>query len=187
MPRLLSQPAVPVAYDLALWFLERARAADGHLPAQKLQNLLYLACVHYGRANGGRPLASLAFVANEVTVVDPNLYRLLEEGRPKVRSETVPTSVGAFLGDIWTRYGHATVEHLNAVVERILESGNDGDSEPIPATGDTSPLLGRRHAVLPAEGAEQTSDVMPSLRPSHRGRQVAVSPWRPPSAPKKTK
>jgi uncharacterized phage-associated protein len=182
MPRLLPQPAVSVAYDLALWFLDRARAADGHLPAQKLQNLLYLACAHYERANDGRPLAPLAFVANEVTVVDPNLYRLLEEGRPEMRAEAVPTSINAFLGEIWTRYGHATVERLNAVVRRILETGSVGNPEDGKlAMGDISPRLGRRHAV--AAGEEPAT----ARRPSHRGRQVTVSPWRPPNAPKNLK
>ena len=186
MPRLLPEPAVPVTYEIARWFLDRARASDGHLPAQKLQNLLYLACVQYERRNGGRPLSSFSFIATEMTVVDPNLYRLLEEGRPKVRAEPVPSTVEALLDEVWTRYSHFTVEHLNTVVRRVLETGGELPEEAATAEEDTSPLLGRRHAVL-ADREEPASEPTSTLRPTHRGRRVAVTPWRPPSAPKSKK
>lgn len=183
MPRLLPQPAVPVAYEVALWFLDRARAADGHLPAQKLQNLLYLASDHYERANAGRPLAPFAFVANEITVVDPNVYRLLEEGRPNLRVDPVSTAIDAFLGEIWTRYGHATVQHLNAIVQRLLDTGTDAKTEaPISGGSRTQVPAGGRPAMPVVESHDVSG---PSLRATHRGRQVAVSPWRPPNAPPK--
>lgn len=186
MPRLLPEPAVPVAFDIALWFLDRARAADGHLPAQKLQDLLYLACSRYEREQG-RPLTSAAFVANDVTVADPNLYRLLEEGRPKLRAEPLPSAIESFLAEVWTRYGHATIEHLNVIVRRILETGSEGGAEDatVADVAPTSPLLGRRHAALAAPD-ESRPESPSSLRPTHRGRRVTVAPWRPPSALKKT-
>jgi hypothetical protein len=185
MPALLPEPAVPVAYDLALSFLDRARAADSHLPAQKLQNLLYLASVHYENANGGRSIAPFAFVANDITVVDPNLYRLLEDGRPKLRAEPLPAAIDAFVGEIWGRYGNATVEHLNAIVRRILDgdgrtSTNEGwiGGNAVPPRAHTPEGFAlERDAPAVTSGA---------LRPSHLGRQVAVSPWRPPSVPKKS-
>jgi len=184
MPRLLPEPAVPVAFDVALWFLDRARAADGHLPAQKLQDLLYLACYRYEREQG-RPLTSAAFVANEVTVADPNLYRLLEDGRPKLRVEPLPSAIETFLVEVWTRYGHATIGHLNVIVRRILETGSEGAVEDAMASdAPEAPLLGRRHAALAALD-ESRPDSPGSVRPTHRGRRVTVAPWRPPSAPKK--
>lgn len=164
MPIPLQTPAVSVVLDVAVWFLERARASDGHLPAQKLQNLLYLACIHFERDNDGRPLMAASFVVNGITVADPNLYRLLEDGRPKLRSEPVPANVEAFLGSIWDRYGHLTVEHLNTVVERVLGGG-------LPAAIAAEPMAKPVMADI-------------SLRPTHRGRHVAVAPWRPPNAPK---
>lgn len=182
MPKPLPNPAVPVALDVALWFLERARSADSHLPAQKLQDLLYLAAAHYEAANRGQPLAPLVFVANDIAVVDPNVYRLLEDGRPRLRAEAVPERVQGFLQEIWNRYGHGTVEHLNGLVARMIE--NEGRAEVGMSSADGSPLLGRRHP----EADRNNEDPSPrhgSVRPTHRGRQVTVAPWRPPSAPKK--
>lgn len=177
MPRLSPAPAVATALDVALWFLDKARASDGHLPAQKLQNLLYLACAQFERENDGRPLIPVVFVANEVTVSDPNLYRLLEEGRPRVRTEPVSTFVDTFLADVWKRYANCTVEYLNTVVQRAI----DGETSAIstaagePKDGPVAPVV-ELHTVKAAPAP---------LHPTHRGRQVMVAPWRPPTAIKK--
>ncbi len=186
MPHLLPEPAVSAALDVALWFLDRARAADGHLPAQKLQNLLYLACAHFERENDGRPLMPAVFVANEVTVADPNLYRLLEEGRPRVRVEPVPPVIDSFLAAVWKRYGHGTVEHLNAVVRRAIETQTSGKQEL--DEGVLTPLV--EPSLLKVDGALlRTENTLlkdpPPLPPTHRGRQVTVAPWRPPVIAKK--
>jgi uncharacterized phage-associated protein len=163
MPIPLSSPAVSVVLDVAVWFLDRARASDGHLPAQKLQNLIYLACVHFERDNDGRPLMPATFVANGIAVVDPNLYRLFEDGRPKVRVEPVPANIEGFLGGIWDRYGHFSVERLNTMVERALDGS-------LPTAVPVEPMP--KAAIVEAS---------PALRPTHRGRQVSVAPWRPPT------
>jgi hypothetical protein len=156
----LPTPAVAVALDVAVWFLDCARASDAHLPAQKLQNLVYLACVHFERDHNGRPLIPAAFVANGIAVVEPNLYRLLEDGRPEMRSEPVPAFITTFLIGIWDRYGHHTIEHLNGLVERLIEGGK-----------------------LPLEPVARSAsiEVAAALRPTHLGRHVSVAPWRPPS------
>jgi hypothetical protein len=185
MPRLLPDPAVPVVFDVALWFLERARAADGHLPAQKLQNLIWLACFHYEHANDGRPLAPVAFVANEVTVADPNLYRLLEDGRPRIRSEPVPTAVDAFLAEIWSRYAHSTVERLNAVVQRVLDGGTEATANDEHTRGDATATVERHPRPVATGSAPSATQSPPQMYATLRGRQVAVAPWRPPAAPKK--
>lgn len=177
MPHILPEPAVSVSLDVALWFLDRARAADGHLPAQKLQNLLYLACAHFERENDGRPLIPAAFVANEVTVADPNLYRLLEEGRPKVRVEPISSTIDGFLAGVWKRYAHCTVEHLNTVVRRAI----DGDVSIAPPTKDET----SEPPKSPMPELLSTKTGPAPLRQTHRGRQVAVLPWRPPAAAKK--
>ena len=155
----LPTPAVAVTLDVAVWFLDRARASDAHLPAQKLQSLLYLACIHFERDNAARALMPAVFVVNGITVADPNIYRLLEDGRPKVRSEPVPTSVASFLDGIWDRYSHHTIEHLNGLVERLLDGGG------LPVESGVKPVM---------------AEAEPVLRPTHLGRQVSVAPWRPP-------
>jgi hypothetical protein len=172
MPQLLAAPAVPVSLDVALWFLDRARAADSHLPAQKIQDLLYLACAEYERAHDGRPLMPAAFITNDIAVCEPNLYRMLEEGRPDLRVEPVPPPVEVFLNGIWERFGHVPVQHLNSTVRRML----DGDVSP-PA----APVASGKPVGAPSTAAVSAK---PAARQTQHGRQVTVSPWRPPQAPK---
>jgi uncharacterized phage-associated protein len=178
MPPIVPEPAVSASLDVALWLLDRARAADGHLPAQKLQNLLYLACAHFERENDGRPLIPAVFVANEVTVAEPNLYRLLEEGRPAVRVEPVSSAIDEFLAAVWKRYAHCTVEHLNTVVRRAI----DGDVSIASVSKDESAEPSKVSRLEPQTGKGGPAP----LRPTHRGRQVVVSPWLPPTVTKNT-
>jgi uncharacterized phage-associated protein len=176
MPQLLASPAVPVALDVALWFLDKARASDSHLPAQKIQNLLYLACVEYERAHDGCPLMPAAFTANDIAVCEPNVYRLLEGGRPNVRTEPVPPVVESLLNGIWERFGHVPVQHLNAIARRFMAGGDETALAPAPIAGKT--------AASPATKAPV--EAKPQARQTQHGRQVTVSPWRPPQAPKTT-
>jgi uncharacterized phage-associated protein len=170
MPQLLAAPAVPVALDVALWLLDRARAADSHLPAQKIQNLLYLACAEYERAHDGRPLIPAAFTTNDMAVCEPNVYRLFEEGRPGVRGEPVPPAIESFLAGIWERYGHVPVQHLNAIVRRTMAGGEEEPATEVATVAKPKPAA----SDALAKSSRQTQD----------GRQVTVSPWRPPQAPK---
>lgn len=164
-PRM-ANPAVSTAIDVALWFLERARAADAHLPAQKLQNLLYLASIAYEREHGAM-LMPAVFVRNEISVVEPNVYRLFEDGRPRVRGESVPLAVQQFLEIVWSRYAHYRATQLNDVVAREMDGHDEGP-------GACNSL--RNAETLGADARD--------MRPTHRGRHVAVTAWRPPAASK---
>lgn len=166
MPHLIANPAVPTAIDVALWFLERARAADAHLPAQKFQNLLYLASIAYERELNAA-LMPATFVRNDLSVVEPNVYRLFEDGRPRVRGESVPLVVQQFLEIVWSRYAHYRATQLNDVVMREIEGRNEGPAScRSPRSGET----------LEADAGD--------MRATHRGRRVAITPWRPPPASK---
>ena len=184
MPNLLPTPAIPVSLDVALWFLDRARAADTHLAAQKLQDLLFLACLEYERAHDARPLMPAAFVANDIAVCEPNIYRLLEEGRPRARVEPVPPPIESFLADLWARYGHVPVDHLNAIVRRAAAGPDSVPAHsvaapvaavtPEPAASGVTPAIAQPAPKRPRQAQHQTQN----------GRQVTVSQWRPPQAPK---
>jgi uncharacterized phage-associated protein len=174
MPELLATPAVPASLDVALWFLDKARAADSHLPAQKIQDLLYLACAEYEHAHDGRALMPAAFVANDIAVCEPNIYRLFEEGRPSARTEPVPPAVESHLNAIWERFGHVPVQHLNSIVRRFMAGDLD------PATVPSTPAK-----AAPPRAAESGLAKQQALKTQH-GRQVTVSAWRPPQAPKQT-
>lgn len=108
--------ATESSFDVALWFVERARLEDNYLQAQKLQRLLWLAQGQYARAYHGRKLMPTVFVADEFGPIDPNVYRAFELGRPEIPDVRLPVEVEDFLVRIWGRFGHHATEHLNSMV-----------------------------------------------------------------------
>ena len=108
--------ATESSFDVALWFVERARQEDGYLQAQKLQRLLWLAQGQYARAYHGRKLMPTVFLADEFGPMDPNVYRAFELGRPEIPDVRLPVEVEDFLIRIWGRFGHHATEHLNTMV-----------------------------------------------------------------------
>jgi uncharacterized phage-associated protein len=111
-------PAVRTALDVAIWFLDRARADDYHLPFQKLHRLLYLAQSLFAAQTGGMLMPAI-FLAEDAGPVEPNLQRLLVDGRPdEIIIESPTGKVRDFLESVWERYAHMPVERLNEMVAK---------------------------------------------------------------------
>lgn len=169
-PPIIGSPAARAAFDVAVWFLDRARADDVHLPLQKLHRLLFVAQAAY--APGGM-LMPAVFVADELGPVEPNLQRLLGDGRPDdLMAEPPAQPALALLEDVWRRFGHMPPERLNALVAKnaayaaALAAGRGS----VIAQGD----LAGSFAPAPAKLAEDVR----MLR-SQSGAAVAVRAWTP--------
>jgi uncharacterized phage-associated protein len=150
------RPAVPTSFDVAIWFLERARAEDSHLQPRKLQCLLFLAQAHFAVANAGCKLMPSVFVFDHAGPMDSNIYRALEFGRPNFTETPLPDKVTGFLAALWQRYGAREAEDLYRL---ILEQGEN------------------ELAVKQCDGSEIGIDAM--QRMFAEARQPAASPERP--------
>lgn len=163
-------PAARTALDVAIWFLDRACADDSHLPFQKLHRLLYLAQSHFAEQYGGM-LMPAVFLAEDSGPVEPNLQRLLADGRPEqIAAETLPGRVREFLGTVWDRYAHMPVERLNEIVAKnkaYIETGR----------GYIIDLEAMAVAVAPVAAAPLRRPVR-VLR-SQSGAPVTVRAWAP--------
>ena len=73
----LMRPAAPTSFDIAIWFLDRARAEDTYVQPRMLQCLLFLAQAHYAAAHEGRPLMPAFFVVDDSGPLDPNVHKTL--------------------------------------------------------------------------------------------------------------
>ena len=116
------RPATASSFDVAIWFLERARAEDTYLQPRKLQCLLFLAQAHFAAANGGRKLMPSVFICDHAGPMDPNVYRALEHGRPEISEMPLGEEVATFLAAIWQRYGARDAVALDRL---IVERGAD--------------------------------------------------------------
>ena len=66
--------ATESCFDVALWFVEKARFDNSYIQAQKLQRLLWLAQGHNAATYHGRKLMPATFVAKSVGPVEPNVF-----------------------------------------------------------------------------------------------------------------
>jgi uncharacterized phage-associated protein len=170
-------PAARTALDVATWFLDRARADDSHLPFQTLHRLLYLAQSHFAAEVGGMLMPAI-FLAEDGGPVEPNLQRLLADGRPgEILVETLIGRVREFLGSVWDRYAHMPIERLNDLVAK-----NKAYVE-----------TGRGHIIDIAAMAAAVTMVAPPPPPplrvlrTQKGAPVAVRVWTPKATAAKPK
>lgn len=109
--------AVSSTVDVAIWFSEKARQDDDYLQPQKLQRLLYLAQGIYAAKNFGRKLMPATFVADETGPIEPNIFRLFEEGPLKSKPKNLAPEVENFLYEVWRRYSHHSTDYINQQIQ----------------------------------------------------------------------
>ena len=129
-------PAVRSSFDVAFWFVERARLEDTYLQSQKLQCLLYLAQGIYASSYYGRMLMPAVFLASDHGPVEPNVASIFQKGRPSgFAPKAVNPEIEFFLNDIWRSYGAYPADKLCARIQRhrvVSESRQIGLMEEIP-------------------------------------------------------
>lgn len=165
-------PASATSLDVAVWFLDRARADDSHLQPRKLQCLLFLAQAHFAGAYGGRPLMPSFFVVDEGGPMDPNLYRILENGRPEFIRTPLGEEVLVFLEAVWRRYRDSDALRLDQIIARR------GASEESVRRRDRSevPLEAMRRMFGRNRGRRGDG---PKVARTFTGREVTVTRWAP--------
>ena len=166
-----SGPVAATSFDVADWFMERARQEDAHLPPRKLQYLLFLAQAHFAGAFKLRKLMPSVFILDHSGPIDPNTYRAFEHGRPVTTPTELPDVAQNFLDAIWRRYGAFDASRLNEIIAE---------------QGEAEPAIQQRGAEIPMEAMARmfSRDAVrgvgkPKLMVSQSGRPVAVEKWQP--------
>tara|TARA_R110000787_G_scaffold66588_9_gene149443 strand:- start:3430 stop:4059 length:630 start_codon:yes stop_codon:yes gene_type:complete len=205
-------PAATTSYDIAFWLLDRARAEDSYLQPRALQCLLFLAQAHYAAAYRGRRLMPSVFVIDDAGPYDPNLYRMLENGRPEITQFPIDKAVAVFLDAVWRRYRHDDALRLEQIVSRAgakekavqLRKGAEittaamrrmfapekaatqrapAEKRPAPVAEGRKPLLSQ--PINREKVPEMAADPAgPRVLTSHTGRKVTVTSWTPARAVK---
>lgn len=186
--RLTMKPAVPTSFDIAFWFLDRARSEDGYLQPRALQCLLFLAQAHFAAAHGGRRLMPAVFVIDDAGPFDPNLYRMFENGRPKVTEFPLDEAVLVFLDAVWRRYRNADALRLEQIVARAgaeekavqARSGAEITTAAMCRMFGEAPP-GAQRSGPPAQQPQKSRKKAagPRIMTSHTGKKVTVTAWQP--------
>jgi uncharacterized phage-associated protein len=114
----MTVPRIQSSLDVALWFFDQARRDDQHLPAQKLQRLLWIAQSIYAAENHGRMLMPATFVADPSGPTEPTIFHAFEDSRPPIALNKLPPEGENFLARIWRKYGHHKPDHLNRMMSQ---------------------------------------------------------------------
>lgn len=112
----MTVPVVGSTLDVALWFFDQSRRDEQHLPAQKLQRLLWIAQALYAAENHGRMLMPATFVAGETGPTEPTVFHVFEDSRPPIAQHRMRPEAENFLSRIWRKYGHHSPDYLNRMM-----------------------------------------------------------------------
>lgn len=169
-------PAAKTSFDIADWYMERARAENTYLQPRKLHCLLFLAQGHFAAAYEGRRLMPSVFIVDHAGPMDPNMYRAYENGRPDVTKSSLDQTTEVFLDAIWRQYGGADAGDLNDIINEF------GAGEPAVRNADGAELeidaMCRMFAKhVPAEPAG------PPVAHTPAGRVISVQKWVPGKKP----
>jgi len=165
-------PAVKTSFDVADWFMERARAENNYLQPRKLQCLLFLSQGHFAAAYNGRKLMPSVFVVDHAGPMDPNLYRAYEHGRPNITRTGIDRATLVFLDAIWRQYAGLGTEDLNQIITEF-GANETAVSDPDGSEVDIPTMC--RMFVKAARTAKQPARLMHT----QAGRPVTVEKWVP--------
>ncbi|MPY69241.1 MAG: hypothetical protein GEU92_04045 [Alphaproteobacteria bacterium] len=177
-------PAAFTSFDVAIWFMERARADDSYLQPRKLQSIMFMAQGHYAAANRGRRLMPSIFVFDEGGPLDPNIFRAFEHGRPTVTQTQLSAPVTRFLEAIWRRYADCDALRLDQIVARrgaaeTAIQNRDGSEITLAAMVRMFSREAAAGSTAPPAASATPAPYVPQVLRTHTGRPVTVQKWAP--------
>ena len=113
----MTVPATDTAIDVAYWFFNRAEKDGLYLETDVMQNLLFLAQLHFAMSYNMQMLTPSLFVCDHSGFYEPNLKKMFAFGRPFMPSVKFPEKVENFLEAIWAKYGKMSLRNLQKITK----------------------------------------------------------------------
>lgn len=168
------RPIAPTSFDIAIWFLDRARAEDTYLQPRFLQCLLFLAQAHYAAAHEGQALMPSFFVMDDSGPMDPNVYKSLLNGRPDMEPSQLDAEIVRFLSAVWGRYKQTDALRLDQLIARR------GIEEEAVCNRDGSEITRlAMQRMFGGGGGAKAGAPGPKLAETASGRKVTITKWAP--------
>ena len=170
--------AFRTVFDAVYRFYDHALNDNEYLQPQKLHRMLYLAQGYYGAAHYAKRLYPATFVADAMGPMEPNVYQVLENGRPDISLNPAPDKAVHFVESVWRQFGHHTVEHLTGVIKNqppYAEAFRNGPGTLIPHEAMVDYFKNVKSRTQP--GAQEVE--RPRVMRSHKGKPVNTTSWAP--------
>jgi uncharacterized phage-associated protein len=108
--------AVESSFDVAVWFVARARAEHQDMSALRLQRLLYLAQAYFAGSTHGARLMPSMFVGSSAGPIEPNISRIRDLESSMIEVDEPRKAVSDFLEGIWQAFGALPGDRLDQTV-----------------------------------------------------------------------
>lgn len=115
----MSYSAADNSIDVAYWFFDRAADNMKPLDDAKAQHLVFLSQLLYAGAYDRAMLVPSVFVCSEEGIFEPNLKKILSQGRPFMPRARFSSKINDFLEEIWKRYADYTTNDMARFVKSI--------------------------------------------------------------------
>ena len=165
--------AVESSFDVAIWFVARARADHQELAALRLQRLLFLAQAYFAGSTHGALLMPSLFFASEAGPIEPNIARIRNLETSMIEVAEPRKAVSDFLEGIWQAFGALPNDRLDqavlsgAPVEEAMRRKPPGEIT-VEAMAEFYGGGGTRPQTVNAEGGTKQA----SIPRFHKGRPV---------------
>ena len=180
----MTYPAIESSVDAAYWFFDRAYDAHRELEDNKMQHLLFLSQLIFASAYNREMLVPALFVCDESGFFEPNIKKILAQGRPFMPHSKFNSRINEFLEEIWHKYASKTASELEKIVKDTHVYHENYHKER-PTLLDFRMMTESldRHGNMPHAG--ETAGGRSKVLLSQNG-PVVVSPWQPRKVSQKT-
>ncbi len=130
----MKAPNVSSSIDIAYWFFNKAIEEKIELEDIKLHQILYLSQSYFTVIYEDELLMPSLFLASINGAIEPQLARILENGKPYIQTPKLPVKVVSFLESIWNKYKNLSQEEIvNLTTNQLpyIQAMETGELTPI--------------------------------------------------------
>ena len=97
-------PVVESAVDVAYWLFDKASDTRSELDDYKMQQMLFLAQLLFAKTYNHEMMFPSLFICDENGFFEPNMQKILAQGRPFMPRAKFNARVNEFLEELWEKY-----------------------------------------------------------------------------------
>lgn len=109
-------PVVESAVDVAYWLFDKASDTRSDLDDYKMQQMLFLAQLLFAKTYNQEMLFPSLFICDENGFFEPNIQKILAQGRPFMPRARFNTKVSEFLDEIWGKYAVMSSREIKSFI-----------------------------------------------------------------------
>lgn len=112
----MAYPVVESAVDVAYWFFDKASDDRVALDDYKMQQLLFLSQVLFARTYNQEMMFPSMFVCDKDGFFEPNIKKILAQGRPFMPRAKFGSKVSEFLEEVWKKYAPMSSKEIKMFI-----------------------------------------------------------------------